>query len=136
MIADLDDAPDAREPLRYLLGFGVLAVTVVLSNFPQLVQQPERFFDVPRPADAVRTLQAVGYAAQMLVGLWLGLGLILAFRRGRRLAAALWPLAVALYFLPLPNARQDLALAPALFVGALSLTALAWMLDRATRHRA
>lgn len=134
MTSDFDTSPDAGEACRYLLGFGVLAVTVALSNFPQLVQNPERFFDVPRPPDAVRTLQTLGYAAQMALGLWLGLGLVLAVRRGRRLAAFLWPLSVALYFVPLPNARQDLALAPALFIGALTLTALAWMLERATRQ--
>jgi hypothetical protein len=136
MTAAHDDAPDDVEPLRYLLGFGILAVTVALSNFPQLVQHPERFFDVPRPAEAVRTLQAVGYAAQMAIGLWLGLGLILAFRRGRRFAAILWPLTVALYFLPLPNARQDPALAPLLLIGAFSLTVAAWMLESATRQHA
>jgi hypothetical protein len=133
--ADVPDDPTAPGyASRCLLGLGILAVTVMLSNFPQLVQHPERYFDVPRPGDLARTLQTAGYALQIGIGLWLGLSLVFDVRRWRRVAVLLWPVTVALYFVPLPNARQDIALAPALFVGALALASLTWALDRTTRH--
>jgi len=132
-----DREPDDRSQLtHYLLGFGILALTVVFSNVPQLLQHPERLFDVARPTSAILRLQALGFVLQMAVGTWLALALILELRRARRVAVFLWPCALALYFAPLPKVRDDLALAPALFVGAALLALLAWTADRATRHPA
>lgn len=121
---------------RCLLGLGVLALTVAFSNVPELVRHPEAVFDVPRAGAQVLRLQVLGYALQMAIGIWLSVSLILDIARWRRAAAILWPFALVLYFAPLPTARDDIALAPALFVGALLLGALGWELDRATRRAA
>ncbi len=129
-----DDAPPSPTLTAALLGVGVLALTVAFSDFPQLVQNPERFFDVPAPTPLLRALHGLGFFLQLAAGLWLSFCLVFDIRRARRAAAVLWPVSVALYFAPFPNARQDLALAPALFVGAVALTALSWAVNRATRQ--
>ena len=136
LLAADQGAGEYRQVGRYLLGFGILVLTVAFSNVPQLIQHPERFFDVARPTSAVLRLQALGYVLQMAIGIWLSLSLIFELRRLRRVAVFLWPCAVALSLAPLPGVRDDLALAPALFVGAAALAALSWTLDRATRPAA
>ena len=119
---------------RYLLGFGILALTVFFSNVFWLVEHPERFLDVARPSGAVLRLELAGYLLQMVVGLWLSVSLVFDLARWRRAAAVLWPLTLTLYFAPVPTARQDLSLAPALLIAALLLWELSRTLDRATRE--
>jgi hypothetical protein len=136
MTAIQTGADDHTQVGRYLLGFGILALTVVFSNIPQLIQHPERFLDVARPTSLALRLQALGYVLQMAVGTWLSLSLIFEIAPARRVAVFLWPCALALYLAPLPDVREDLALAPALLAGAAALAALSFALDRATRHTA
>jgi len=119
---------------RYLLGLGILALTVVFSNVFWLVEHPDRIFGVGRPGAALLRLELAGYVLQIVVGLWLGLSLVFDVPRGRRVAVFLWPLTLALYLAPLPTARQDLSLAPALVIAALLFWELAHTLDRATRE--
>jgi hypothetical protein len=69
----------------------------------------------------------------MAIGLWLSVSLVFEVARWRRVAAFLWPFTLALYFAPVPTARQDIALAPALVVAALLMWELSRTLDRATR---
>jgi hypothetical protein len=119
---------------RYLLGFGILALTVVFSNVFRVVEHPEWFFRVSRPGTTLLRLELAGYVLQMLVGLWLSVSLVFDVARWRRVAVFLWPLSLTLYFAPLPTARQDVTLAPALVVAALLLWELSRTLDRATRE--
>jgi len=118
---------------RYLLGFGILGLTVVFSNVFWLVEHPESYFAVSRPSATLLRMELAGYVLQMAIGLWLGISLVFDVARWRRVAAFLWPLTLALYFAPVPTARQDLSLAPALLVAALLLWELTRTLDRATR---
>jgi hypothetical protein len=120
---------------RYAFGFVVLAVTIVLSDFPQLAQHPERYIDVPRPADALLTLQAVGYVLQMALGLWLSFALLFDVARWRRLAVWLWPVALVLYFAPLPGAMVDPALAPAMAAAVFLLALFSRRLDVLTNAK-
>ena len=119
---------------RYLLGFGILGLTVVFSNVFWLVEHPERFFGVSHPGATLLRLELAGYVLQLVVGLWLSISLVFDVARWRRVAAFLWPFTLALYFAPLPTARQDVSLAPALLVAALLLWELSRTLDRATRE--
>jgi hypothetical protein len=119
---------------RYLLGFGILGLTVLLSNVPYLIEHPEAVFGVSRPSATVLKLGLAGYLLQMAIGLWLSVSLVFEVARWRRVAAFLWPFTLALYFAPVPTARQDVSLAPALVVAALLMWELSKTLDRATRE--
>ena len=119
---------------RYLLGLGILALTVIFSNVFWLVEHPEWFFAVSRPSAPLLKLELAGYVLQMGIGLWLAISLVFDVVRWRRVAVVVWPLTLALYFAPLPTARQDLSLAPALFIAALLFWELSRTLDRATRQ--
>lgn len=119
---------------RYLLGLGILGLTVLFSNVFWLVEHPEWFFAVSRPSATLLRLELWGYVLQMGIGTWLAVSLVFDVVRWRRVAAFLWPLTLALYFAPVPTARQDLTLAPALLVAALLLWELSRTLDRATRE--
>ena len=119
---------------RYLLGLGILALTVVFSNVFWLVEHPERYFPVVRPGASLLRLELAGYVLQMAVGLWLGISLVFDVARWRRVAVVLWPLALALYFAPVPTAQQVLTLAPALLVAGIFVWELSRTLDRATRE--
>ena len=118
---------------RYLLGFGILGLTVLFSNVFPLVEHPEWFFAVSRPSTSVLRLELAGYVLQLVIGSWLAISLVFDVARWRRVAAFLWPLTLSLYLAPVPTARQDLTLAPALLVAGLLLWELARTLDRATR---
>jgi hypothetical protein len=118
---------------RYLLGFGILGLTVVFSNVFWLVEHPESYFAVSHPSATLLRLELAGYVLQMVIGLWLAISLVFDVARWRRVAVVLWPLTLVLYFAPLPTARQDLSLAPALVVAALLFWELSRTLDRATR---
>jgi hypothetical protein len=119
---------------RYLLGLGILGLTVLFSNVFWLVEHPERYFDVSRPTGTLLRLELAGYLLQMAVGLWLSASLVFDVARWRRVAVFLWPLTLTLYLAPVPTARQDLMLTPALIVAALLLWELSRTLDRATRE--
>jgi dipeptide/tripeptide permease len=118
---------------RYLLGFGILALTVLFSNVFWVVEHPQWFFAVGRPSAALLRLELAGYVLQGVVGLWLAVSLVFDVARWRRFAVFLWPLTLVLYFAPLPTARQDLTLAPALLIAGLLFWELSRTLDRATR---
>ena len=120
---------------RYAFGFVVLGLTVVLSDFPQVAQHPERYIDVARPTGALLAMHAAGYVLQMALGLWLAFALLFEVARGRRLAMRLYPVALVLYFAPLPGALVDPALAPAMAAGALLLATVSRRLDLITNAR-
>jgi hypothetical protein len=134
MDSDSSDRSAYERAGRYLLGFGILALTVVFSNTFWLVEHPERFFAVSRPSAAMLRLELAGYVLQMAIGLWLSVSLVFDVARWRRVAVFLWPLTLVLYFAPLPTARQDFSLAPALVIAALLFWQLSHTLDRATRE--
>ena len=134
MASDPSDRSAYERAGRYVLGFFVLALTVVFSNFFWLVEHPERVFPVSPPSASSLRLELAGYVLQMAIGLWLSVSLVFDVARWRRVAVLLWPLTLMLYLAPLPTARQDLSLAPALVIIALLFWELARTLDRATRE--
>lgn len=120
---------------RFALGVTVLCVTCVLTNLEATVRNPERLFDVLPPSVVVDRLHLFGMAALMLFGIWLGVALVFDLGRRRRPLVALWMLSVASFLAPLPSARDDLALAPALaMLGALFAT-LNWQLERSVQKQ-
>lgn len=127
-----DDAHTRAE--RYVLGMGILALTVLFSNGFWVVEHPQWFFAVRAPSAGLLRLELWGFVLQGVVGLWLAITLVFEIRRWRRAAAFLWPLTLALYFAPLPTARDVVTLAPALAVAGLLMLELSRTLDRATRE--
>ena len=120
---------------RFALGLSVLCVTCVLTNLEATVRNPARLFDVLPPSAAVDRLHLLGMAALMLFGIWLGVVLVFDLGRRRRPLVALWMLSLASFLAPLPSARDDLALAPALaMLGALFAT-LSWQLERSLQEQ-
>ncbi len=117
-----------------MLGMGILALTVLFSNVFWVVEHPQWFFGVRAPSAGVLKLELAGFVLQGVVGLWLAITLVFEIRRWRRAAAFLWPLTLALYFAPLPTARDVVTLAPALAVAGLLMLELSRTLDRATRE--
>ena len=134
MVSDPFDGSAYARAGRYLLGFFILTLTVVFSNVFWLVEHPERVFPVSPPSAGSLRLELAGYVLQMAIGLWLSVSLVFDVTRWRRAAVVLWPLTLALYLAPLPTARQELSLAPALLVAGLLFWELARTLDRATRE--
>jgi len=134
MASDPSDRSAYERAGRYVLGFFVLALTVVFSNFFWLVEHPDRIFPVSPPSAASLRLELAGYVLQAAIGLWLSVALVFDVVRWRRAAVLLWPLTLTLYLAPLPTARQELSLAPALLVAGLLFWELARTLDRATRE--
>jgi len=128
-----DDGGGHGSTDRALLGLCVLLLTCLLSNLCSFTFSPGEAFEQQLAIPLVRRLSAVGYFGQLGAGLWLALALIFQPRRGTRLAFAAWLVAVCLYSAPVPRLAADLALAPALLVGAFLLAALTRALDRATR---
>ncbi len=119
---------------RYVLGMGILALTVLFSNGFRVVEHPQWFFGVHAPSAGALKLELAGFVLQGVVGLWLAITLVFEIRLWRRAAAFFWPLTLALYFAPLPTARDVVTLAPALAVAGLLMLELSRTLDRATRE--
>ncbi len=126
------EAPDTTAIVRrYLLGLGVLVLTVLLSNGFSFLQHPERVFDVGRNTPLESLLYLVGFGLQLVTGCWLGVALIFDLKPGRRLAVLLWLAGLALFFAPMPSARDDIWLTPLLCAGIAGIVWLSRALDAA-----
>jgi len=134
MASTVSDDREYGRAGRYLLGLGILFLTVLLSNTFWLIEHPERYFGAFRPSASLLRLELAGFVLQMAIGMWLGISLVLEVPRWRRVAVVLWPLALALYFAPLPAAQQVLTLAAAVLVAGFFFWELYRTLDEATRE--
>ena len=119
---------------RSYLGLLVLTITVFLSNSLGFLAHPERVFDVYRNSALIDRLHIVGFFGQLVLGSWLGVSLVLDIVPGRRTVLWLWLGAIALYFAPMPTARDDVWLTPLLAMGVLLVAWLSRALDRALAH--
>lgn len=125
-------APDTDLVLRrYFLGLLVLTITVFLSNSLAFLTHPERVFDVYRNSPLIDQLHLAGFFGQLFAGSWLGVALVLDIRPGRRVVLLLWLAAIALYFAPMPAAKDDVWLTPLLALGVVLVAWLSRTLDRA-----
>lgn len=121
---DLEDAPDELVVRRYVLGLGVLLLTVLLANVFGFLEHPEKVFDVVRNTPLENRLHLIGFVGQIVTGCWLGVSLVFDIRPGRRVAALAWLASVALFFVPMPSAREDGWLAPIICAG---VAGVAWI---------
>lgn len=120
------DHPSHDSPARAAsLGALVLGATVLLSNLRSLGISPGEAILDRLAVHVIAQATTVGFFAQLATGIWLSLALLLDVRRGRRLAAVLWVVSVALYLAPLPPLAADLALGPASMTVAAAFALLA-----------
>ena len=125
---------DSRRDRRALLGAVVLVLTCLFSNLASLHMVPGDAFDQRAAIPLVRDLGAAGYFGQLTAGIVLALALIFDLRRAARAAIVAWLAALCLFTVPVPQAGEDLALAPAILFGATLLALLARALETATRR--
>ncbi len=121
---------------RYLAGWTVLLVTVLLSNYSGFLDHPERIFDVAPNSLLLERLHIAGVIGQLVFGCWLGFALILEVRPARRVCVALWFASIAALLAPLPTARQDFWLGPLLIVVAIGVGFLSHLITAALRQHA
>ncbi len=121
---------------RFVAGWLILVVTVVLSNAFGFLDHPDRLFDVLPSSSSLERTHAAGYLGQLLFGCWLGLALILEIRLGRRACLALWLVSLAAFFAPMPAATSDPWLAPLLLVLALTVGLISRAVDAALLEHA
>lgn len=125
---------EAEDRVRmYLTGLGILIITAFLSNCFGFLEHPEQVFDVPRSSALAERLSTIGFAGQLIQGTWLGLALVFDVRPARRVVAYGWLLAVLLFFVPMPGARDDVRLAPMLSLALAGMVFLGSALEKALR---
>ena len=128
---------EAEDRVRmYLTGLGILIITAFLSNCFGFLEHPEQVFDVPRNSALAERLSTIGFGGQLVLGTWLGLALVFDVRPARRFVACGWLLAVLLFFVPMPGARDDVRLAPMLSLALAGMVFLGHALEKALRPQA
>jgi len=121
---------------RFVVGWAVLIVTVVLSNSFGLLEHPDRIFDVLPNSPLMSRIHTAGFIGQLLSGSWLALSLMLEIPRGRRACFYAWLASLAAFVAPMPAARQDAWLLPMLLVIAGLVGVLSRAVDAALGRNA